>query len=190
MAAPRGRSLRSALPSRIFDSGYGSAPSWSSVFCIPHGRRRVGSLLGRSPWMAEEAMDWWLPCSPISFGQSKRPASFDPVSTLLECRATPRPRPSIPPSAWWSSLINWTGSCTRMKTKLRKVDRCFSQARRVHRSYRHDSSSSTASWIGLLESHLSCLAYGRSSFPAADVQHVMSDVHTITDGSTPSSHAQ
>ena len=103
-AVARGRPLRSRLPSRIFDSGYGSAPSWSSVFRIPHGRRRVGSLLGRSPWMAEEAMDWWLPSSSIYFGQSRRPASIGPVSTLLECRATPRPRPSMPPSAWWSSL--------------------------------------------------------------------------------------
>ena len=112
--------------------------------------------------MAEEAMDWWLPSSSIYFGQSRRPASIGPVSTLLECRATPRPRPSMPPSAWWSTLINWAGSCTRMKTKICKVDRCFSQARSVHRSYRHDSSSSKASWIGLLESHLSCLAYGHS----------------------------
>ena len=136
--------------------------------------------------MAEEAMDWWLPCSSIFFCQSRRPASLDPASTLLECRATPRPRPSMPPSAWWSSLINWAGSCTRMKTKLRKVDRCFSQARSVRRSYRHDSSRSTASWIGLLESHLSCLAYGRSCLPAADVQHVMSDVHAIANGSAAS----
>ena len=136
--------------------------------------------------MAEEAMDWWLPCSSIFFGQSRRPASIGPVSTLLKCRATPRPRPSMPPSAWWSSLINWAGSCTRMKTKLRKVARCFSQARCVHMSYRLDSSSSKASWIGLLESHLSCLAYSRSCLRAADVQHVMSDVHAITDGSTAS----
>ena len=136
--------------------------------------------------MAEEAMDWWLPSSSIYFGQSRRPASIGPVSTLLECRATPRPRPSMPPSPWWSSLINWAGSCTRMKTKLRKVDRCFTQASSVRRSYRHDSSSSKASWIGLSESHLSCLAYGRSCLLAADVQHVMSDVHVITDGSTAS----
>ena len=180
------RTLPTALPSPIFDNGYGSSPSWSPVFRIPHGRRRVGSLLGNSPWMAEEAMDWWLPCSSIFFGQSRRPAAFDPVRTLLECRATPRPRPSMTPSAWWSTLINWAGGCTRMKTKLRKVDHCFSQARSVHRSYGHDSSSSKASWIGLLESHLSCLAYGRSCLPAADVQHVMSDVHNITDGSTAS----
>ena len=137
--------------------------------------------------MAEEAMDWWLPCSSIPFGQSRRPAAFDPLRTLLQCRATPRPRPSMPPSAWWSSLINWAGSCTRMKTKLRKVDRCFSQASSVRKRYRHDSSSSKASWIGLSESHLSCLAYGRSCLLAADVQHVMIDVLDLADDSA-SSH--
>ena len=129
-----GRHEGRSLPSRIFGNGYGSPPSWSPSFRIPHGRRRVGSLLGRSPWMAEEAMDWWLPCSSIFFCQSRRPASLDPISTLLECRATRRPRPSMPPSAWWSSLINWACDCTRMMTKLRQVDCCFSQAR--WRSYK------------------------------------------------------
>ena len=136
--------------------------------------------------MAEEAMQYQLPCSSFPVGHSKGPAAFDHVSTLLDRRPTPRPRPSTTPSAWWSSLINWACGCTRMKTKLCKVDRCFSQARSVHRSYRHDSSSSTASWIGLLESHLSCLAYGRSCLPAADVQHVMSDVHAVAHGSAAS----
>ena len=124
--------------SRIFDNGNGSASSWSPSFRIPHGRRRVGSLLGRSPWMAEEAMDWWLPCSSIFFCQSRRPASFDPISTLLECRATPRPRPSMPPSAWWSSLINWACGCTRMMIKLQDLYCYFLQAFAVRYSGWHD----------------------------------------------------
>ena len=78
--------------------------------------------------MAEEAMDWWLPCSSIFFGQSRRPAAFDPVRTLLECRAMPRPRPSMPPSALWSTLINWAGGCTRMMIKLQDLYCYFLQA--------------------------------------------------------------
>ena len=78
--------------------------------------------------MAEEAMDWWLPSSSIYFGQSRRPASIGPVSTLLECRATPRPRPSMTPSAWWSTLINWAGGCTRMMIKLQDLYCYFLQA--------------------------------------------------------------
>ena len=78
--------------------------------------------------MAEEAMDWWLPCSSIFFGQSRRPAAFGPVRTLLECRATPRPRPSMPPSAWWSTLINWAGGCTRIMIKLQDLYCYFLQA--------------------------------------------------------------
>ena len=78
--------------------------------------------------MAEEAMDWWLPCSSIFFGQSRRPAAFHPVHTLLECRATPRSRPSMTPSAWWSTLINWAGGCTRMMIKLQDLYCYFLQA--------------------------------------------------------------
>ena len=84
------------------------------------------------------------------------------VSTLLDRRPTPRPRPSTTPSAWWSSLINWACGSTRMKTKLRQVVRCSCQAMCVRTSYRHDSSSSHAQWFGLLEPRLSCLAYGHS----------------------------
>ena len=99
---------------------------------IPHFSSRlsraVGSLLGSSPWMAEEAMDWWLSCSSIFFGQSRRPAACDPVRTLLECCATPRPRSSMTPSAWWSTLINWAGGCTRMMIKLQDLCCYFLQA--------------------------------------------------------------
>ena len=108
------------------------------------------------------------------------------MQTLLQCRATPRRRPSMTASAWWSTLVNWAGGFTRMKTKLRQVGRCFSQARSIRRSYGHDSSSSQAQRIGLLEPLLSCLAYSRSCLPAADVQHVMSDEHAISNGSAAS----
>ena len=84
--------------------------------------------------MAEEAMDWWLPCSSIFFGQSRRPAAFHPSSTLLECRATPRPRSSMTPSAWWSTLINWAGGCTRMMIKLQDLYCYFLQAFAVRSS--------------------------------------------------------
>ena len=98
----------------------------------------VGSLLGNSPWMAEEAMDWWLPCSSTFFGQSRRPATFCPGSTLLECRATPRPRTSMTPSPWWSSLINWAGGCTRMMIKLQDIYCYFLQAFAARYSDWHD----------------------------------------------------
>ena len=78
--------------------------------------------------MAEEAMEQQLPCSSICIGYSRRPAAFHPVRTLLECRATPRPRSSMTPSAWWSTLINWAGGCTRMMIKLQDLYCYFLQA--------------------------------------------------------------
>ena len=153
---------------------------------IPHGRRQPGWSLLAAPWMADEAMQYPLPRSSICKGPAGRPAALGPMQTLLQCRATPRRRRSMTASAWWSTLVNWAGGFTRMKIKLHQVDRCFSQARSIRRSYGHDSSSSQAQQIGLLETLLSCLAYSHSCLPAADLQHVMSDVHAIADGSAPS----
>ena len=125
--------------SPIFDSGYGSSPLADPPFsAFRTAIGAVGSLLGNSPWMAEEAMDWWLPCSSIFFGQSRRPAAFHPSSTLLECRATPRSRPSMTPSAWWSTLINWAGGCTRMMIKLQDIYCYFLQAFAARYSDWHD----------------------------------------------------
>ena len=125
--------MRSALPSVTVRALAG--PPFSA-FRTAIGA--VGSLLGNSPWMAEEAMDWWLPCSSIFFGQSRRPATFCPGSTLLECRATPRPRTSMTPSPWWSSLINWAGGCTRMMIKLQDIYCYFLQAFAARYSDWHD----------------------------------------------------
>ena len=56
-AAPRGRPLRSALPSRIFDNGYGSASSWSWEFALFVGSGPSAASLGgvhgwlKKPWI-------------------------------------------------------------------------------------------------------------------------------------------
>ena len=124
-AAPRGRPLRSALPSRIFDSGNGSASSWSSVFsAFRTAVGAVGSLLADHPWMAEEIMKPLLQFSSFRVGHSSGLAVLDPFDTLLDHRTTPRPRRSMTPSAWWSTLRNWSGGFTRMMIKLQGLD-CF-----------------------------------------------------------------
>ena len=94
----------------------------------------VGSLLAvQSPptWMAEEIMKPRLQFSSFRVGHSGGLAVLDPSNTLLDRRTTPLPRRSMRPSAWWSTLRNWTGlaaSFTRMMIKLQHLDCYFLQA--------------------------------------------------------------
>ena len=125
--------MRSALPSRVFDNGYGSSPSWSSVLRIPHGVAAVGSLSGSRAWIAEEAR-----CSSrfqvslsaeITSNDLLHSAPF--ARSLNAARRRARAHQCMTPSAWGSSVINWAAGSTRMKTKLLQVDRCFWQARYI-----------------------------------------------------------
>ena len=98
----------------------------------------VGSLLAIHPWMAEEIMKPLLHFSSFRVGHSSGLAVLDPSDTLLDRRTTPRPRRSMTPSAWWSTLRNWTGGFTRMMIKLQDLDCYFLQAFAVRSGGWHD----------------------------------------------------
>ena len=98
----------------------------------------VGSLLAIHPWMAEEIMKPLLQFSSFRVGHSSGLAVLDLFDTLLDRRTTPRPRRSMTPSAWWSTLRNWTGGFTRMMIKLQHLDCYFLQAFAVRSGGWHD----------------------------------------------------
>ena len=98
----------------------------------------VGRLFADHPWMAEEIMKQLLYFSSFRAGHSSGLAVLDPSDTLLARRATPRPRRSMTPSAWWSTLRNWTGGFTRMMIKLQHLDCSFLQAFAVRSGGWHD----------------------------------------------------
>ena len=101
-----GRPLPSVLRSRIFDSGNGSAPAGPPFSAFRTAVGAVGSLLAIHPWMAEEIMKPLLHFSSFRVGHSSGLAVLGPSDTLLDRCATPRPRRSMTPSAWWSTLRN------------------------------------------------------------------------------------
>ena len=98
----------------------------------------VGSLLADHPWMGEEIMKPLLQFSSLRVGHSSGLSVLDPSDTLLDRRTTPRPRRSITPSAWWSTLRNWTGGFTHMMIKLQDLDCYFFQALAVRSGGWHD----------------------------------------------------
>ena len=98
----------------------------------------VGSLLADHPWMGEEIMKPLLQFSSFRVGHSSGLAVLDPSDTLLDRRTTPRPRRSMTPSAWWSTLRNWTGGFTHMMIKLQDLDCYFLQSFAVRSGGWHD----------------------------------------------------
>ena len=88
--------------------------------------------------MAEEIMKPLLQFSSFRVGHSSGLAVLDLFDTLLDRRTTPRPRRSMTPSAWWSTLRNWTGGFTRMMIKLQHLDCYFLQAFAVRYGGWHD----------------------------------------------------
>ena len=98
----------------------------------------VGSLLADHPWMAEEIMKQMLHFSSFRVGHSSGLAVLNPFDTVLDHRTTPRPRRSMTPSAWWSTLRNCTGGFTRMMIKLQGLDCYFLQAFAVRSGGWHD----------------------------------------------------
>ena len=76
--------------------------------------------------------------SSFRVGHSSGLAVLDLFDTLIDRRTTPRPRRSMTPSAWWSTLRNWTGGFTRMMIKLQGLDCYFLQAFAVRSGGWHD----------------------------------------------------
>ena len=91
--------------------------------------------------------------SSFRVGHSSGLAVLDPSDTLLDRRTTPRPRRSMTPSAWWSTLRNWTGGFTRMMIKLQDLDCYFLQAFAVRSGGWHDCHKQPGSMVrGSVES--------------------------------------
>jgi hypothetical protein len=88
--------------------------------------------------MAEEIMKPLLHFSSFRVGHSSGLAVLDLFDTLLDRRTTPRPRRSMTPSAWWSTLRNWTGGFTHMMIKLQDLDCYFLQSFAVRSGGWHD----------------------------------------------------
>ena len=76
--------------------------------------------------------------SSFRVGHSSGLAVLNPFDTLLDRRTTPRPRRSMTPSAWWSTLRNWTGGFTHMMIKLQDLDCYFLQSFAVRSGGWHD----------------------------------------------------
>ena len=88
--------------------------------------------------MGEEIMKPLLQFSSCRVGHSSGLAVLDPFDTLIDRRTTPRPRRSMTPSAWWSTLRNWTGGFTRMMIKLQHLDCYLLQASAIRSGGWHD----------------------------------------------------